>query len=200
MFVKDRRGGMRNWVPGLFAAFWVLLAAFSGAYLFRIVTDPTAHRTETALASPVAAVAPASTGSSAPASTPAAPSSLSEEQVKSLLQATEAKDRELTELKTKLGELSDQVSDLNNRFKPLEKVLGPVAALPTSTSVTTSPPSPEAMKPVEKPPEPPKPEVKSAPPPEPAKPATDHAKPEKPSVAEKPAEQAKAIEKPAEPA
>ena len=188
MVVKDRRGGTRNWVPGLFGAFWVLLAVFSGAYLFRIVTEPAAHRTETASASPVAAMAPESTPS-APAGAPTAPSSLSDEQVKSLLQATEAKDRELTELKTKLGELSDQVSDLNNRFKPLEKVLGPVAALPTSTSVTTSPPSPEPMKP----------EVKSTPPMEPVKPA-DHAKPpvaEKP--AEKPAEQAKASEKPVEP-
>ena len=40
MAVKDRRSGGRNWVPGLFAAFWILLAVFSAAYLFRIVTEP----------------------------------------------------------------------------------------------------------------------------------------------------------------
>ena len=39
MFVKDRRGG-RNWAPGVFATFWILLAAFSAAYLFRIVSEP----------------------------------------------------------------------------------------------------------------------------------------------------------------
>jgi len=192
MVVKDRRGGTRNWVPGLFAAFWILLAAFSGAYLFRIVTDPAAHRAVTALASPDGVPnfeRPDSTAA-APAN---APSPLSAEQADALLHANEAKDRELAELKTALRELSGQVDDLNTRFKPLEKVLGPVAALPTSTSVTTSPPSPEPMRPPEKPPEPPKPEAKTPAPKEPAK-AADLGKAEKPT--EKPSDQVKVMEKP----
>ena len=46
MAVKDRRSGGRNWVPGLFAAFWILLAVFSAAYLFRIVTEPRSQTAE----------------------------------------------------------------------------------------------------------------------------------------------------------
>jgi hypothetical protein len=76
--------------------------------------------------------------------------------------------------------LSGQVSELSNRLKPLEKVLGPVAALPSSTAVTTSEPSPEPTMPIARPPEPPKPAVTAAPPPPPVE-----AKPEKP-VAEAP--------------
>lgn len=203
MVDKDRRGRTRNWVPGLFAGFWILLAAFSGAYLFRIVTDPTAHRTEGAFASSGAAsnlASPDATAASAGRS--GEPSPLSAEQAKALQQADAAKDKEIAELKTSLRELSGQVADLNQRFKPLEKVLGPVVALPTSTSVTTSPPSPEAMSPVTAP-EPPKPEAKIAPPKEPAKPvepvkATEKP-PEPPKPIEKPVVQAKPAEKPPEP-
>jgi TolA-binding protein len=203
MVVKDRRSGKRNWIPGLFASFWVLLAVFSGAYLFRIVTDPTAHRVETASASPSATSATPNPEPSAPApvsAQPAAPPSLSPEQATVLLRANEAKDRELTELKSQLRDLSGQVSELNTRLKPLEKVLGPVAALPSSASVTTSMPSPEPMRPEEKPPEPPKPEAAPAKPAE--KPSEQAKAPEKPSVpakpAEKPSVQAKAPpEKPA---
>jgi hypothetical protein len=196
MLVKDRRGGMRNWVPGLFAAFWVLLAAFSGAYLFRIVTDPTAHRTETATANPVATATPMSPASPQPTEPPA----LSANQANALLRANEAKDRELTELKSQLRDLSGQVAELNTRLKPLEKVLGPVAALPSSTAVTTSLPSPE-LRPPENPPEPPKPEAKSASPEVPVKPSDQAKAMEKPSdsakPAEKPSDQAKATEIPA---
>jgi hypothetical protein len=205
MVVKDRRGGMRNWIPGLFAGFWVLLAVFSGAYLFRIVTDPAAHRVETASASPGAASATPSPEPGAPApvsAQPAAPPSLSPEQATALLRANEAKDRELAELKSQLRDVSGQVAELNTRLKPLEKVLGPVAALPSSTSVTTSMPSLEPMRPAEKPPEPPKPEAKSASPEAPVKPSDQAKATENPSVpakpAEKPSVQAKAPpEKPA---
>jgi TolA-binding protein len=197
MLVKDRRGGMRNWVPGLFAAFWVLLAAFSGAYLFRIVTDATAHRTETATANPVAAATPMSPAGPPPTESPA----LSANQANALLRANEAKDRELTELKSQLRDLSGQVAELNTRLKPLEKVLGPVAALPSSAAVTTSLPSPEPMRPAEKPPEPPKPEAKSASPEVPVKPSDQAKAVEKPSdsakPAEKPSDQAMATETPA---
>lgn len=145
MAIKDRSGG-RNWVPGIFAAFWILLAVFSGAYLFRIVTEPQAQRTESAVASPATTAATTTEPAAAPAS------SLSEQQAAALIQASEAKDREIDELKSTVQSLSGQVSELSARLKPLEKVLGPVAALPTSTAVTTSPPSLEPNTPIAKPP------------------------------------------------
>ncbi len=225
MVVKDRRAGKRNWVPGLFAGFWVLLAVFSGAYLFRIVTDPAAHRVETASASPSVASATPSpepgahqVETTSASAAPAAPPSLSSEQAEALRRANEAKDRELAELKSQLRDLSGQVSELNTRLRPLEKVLGPVAALPSSASVTTSMPSPEPIRPAE----PPKPEAKASPPEAPMKPS-DQAKaiekppapvkpvekPEQantterptgsPKPSEKPVEQAKAMEKPSVP-
>jgi hypothetical protein len=118
---------------------------------------------------------------------------VSADQAEALIQANEAKDREIGELKATVQGLSGQVTELSNRLKPLEKVLGPVAALPSSTSVTTSPPAPDAMAAV-KPPEPPKPSVAAAPLPPPppaveAKPASQPKPPEKP-VAEEPDENA----------
>ena len=67
MAIKDRSGG-RNWIPGLFAAFWILLAVFSAAYLFRIVTEPRAQRAKSAVASP--ATTPAISAPSAPPAPP----------------------------------------------------------------------------------------------------------------------------------
>lgn len=209
MAVKDRRSGKRNWVPGLFAGFWVLLAVFSGAYLFRIVTEPAAHQAETAAASPGA---PSDTPSLEPgahqvetpsaSAAPAAPS-LSPDQAESLLRDNEAKDREIVELKSQLRDLSGQVSELDTRLKPLEKVLGPVAALPSSTSVTTSMPSPEPMQPAEQSPQPPKPEAKSVPPEAPMKPSEPPKAAEKPSLpvkpVDKPTQQAKIPETPPAP-
>ena len=176
MAVKDRRSGGRNWVPGLFAAFWILLAVFSAAYLFRVVTEPRSQTVDSAAANPAATSAPSpeSTAPSAP------PSSLSADQADGLIQANEAKDKEIGTLRAEVQSLSGQVSELSNRLKPLEKVLGPVAALPSSTAVTTSEPSPEPTMPIARPPEPPKPSVTAAPPPPPVE-----AKPEKP-VAEAP--------------
>jgi hypothetical protein len=158
MAIKDRSG--RNWIPGLFAAFWILLAVFSAAYLFRIVTESQAQRAESAVASPATTAA-----TSGPAS---APSALSEQQAETLIQASEAKDREIGELRAAVQDLSGQVTALGSRLRPLEKVLGPVAALPSSTSVTTSPPSPEPNTPIARPPELPKPSTSAAPPTPPA--------------------------------
>ena len=171
MAVKDRRSGGRNWVPGLFAAFWILLAVFSAAYLFRIVTEPRSQTADSAAANPAAT----SATSPEPAAPSPTPSSVSADRAEALIQANEAKDKEIGELRASVQSLSGQVTELSNRLKPLEKVLGPVAALPSSTSVTTSPPAPDAMRPAEKPPEPPKPSVTAAPPPPPVE-----AKPEKP--------------------
>ena len=175
MAVKDRRSGGRNWVPGLFAAFWILLAVFSAAYLFRIVTEPRSQTADSAAANPAtSATSPES------ATPPPSPSSLSADQANALIQANEAKDKEIGALRGEVQSLSGQVAELSNRLKPLEKVLGPVAALPSSTAVTTSEPSPEPTMPIARPPEPPKPAVTAAPPPPPVE-----AKPEKP-VAEAP--------------
>jgi hypothetical protein len=161
-----------------------LLAVFSAAYLFRIVTEPQAQRAESAVASP--ATTAATSAAPAPSS---APSALSEQQAEALIQASEAKDKEIGELRAAVQDLSGQVTALSSRLKPLERVLGPVAALPSSTSVTTSPPSPEPNTPIAKPPELPKPSVSAAPP-------TPSVTVDEPSEEPKPAPQAKPVQKP----
>jgi hypothetical protein len=135
MAVKERRGRLQSWIPGLFAGFWILLAVFSTAYLFRVVTTPQAERSETAAAAPAAEPA-----------APSGPPPLSQEQAQDLMQSNEAKDKEISELKASVQDLSSQLAAINTRLKPLEKVLGPVAELTTSTAVTTSPPAPGAMR------------------------------------------------------
>jgi SPOR domain len=189
---KDRRSGGRNWVPGLFAAFWILLAVFSGAYLFRIITEPQANRADSAATNTAASSASSAEGGPVAAPPPGA-SAMSTDQAEALVQANDAKDKEISGLKAVVRDLSGQVADLSTRLKPLEKVLGPVAALPSSTAVTTSPPSPspEPMKPAAKPPQP------QSPPPTSAvtvdEPAAEDQKPVSPvKPAEKPAVEARA--------
>jgi len=189
---KDRRSGGRNWVPGLFAAFWILLAVFSGAYLFRIITEPQVNRADSAATNTAASSASSAAGGPVAAPPPGA-SAMSTDQAEALVQANDAKDKEISELKAVVRDLSGQVADLSTRLKPLEKVLGPVAALPSSTAVTTSPPSPspEPMKPAAKPPQP------QSPPPTSAvtvdEPAAEDQKPVSPvKPAEKPAVEARA--------
>jgi hypothetical protein len=186
------KSGGRNWVPGLFAAFWILLAVFSGAYLFRIITEPQANRADSAAASTAATSAVSAAGGPVTVPPPGA-SAMSADQAEALVQANDAKDKEISELKAVVRDLSGQVADLSTRLKPLEKVLGPVAALPSSTAVTTSPPllSPEPMKPAAKPPQP------QSPPPTPAvtvdEPPLEDQKPASPvKPAEKPATEARA--------
>src|SRR6476620_10466779 len=102
MAVKDRRSGGRNWVPGLFAAFWILLAVFSAAYLFRIVTEPRSQTADSAAANPA---------TSATATAPPSPSSLSADQANALIQAN----KEIGTLRTEVQSLSGQVAELSNR-------------------------------------------------------------------------------------
>jgi hypothetical protein len=188
MAVKERRGGLQSWIPGLFAGFWILLAVFSAAYLFRVVTTPQADRAETAAAAPAAAPA-----------APSGPPPLSQDQAKALMQSNEVKDKEISELKATVQDLSGQLAAINTRLKPLEKVLGPVAELTTSTAVTTSPPAPGAMRQPDaprptpppaaslEPPAPPTPTPKPAEEPKPAAAAEpDHAVAEAPTAAEEP--------------
>jgi SPOR domain len=186
MAAKDRRSGGRNWVPGLFAAFWILLAVFSGAYLFRIITEPQAERTDSAAASNASASATSAEVAPVAAPPPRA-SGMSANQAEALIQSNDAKDKEIGELKSVVRDLSGQVTELSNRLKPLEKVLGPVAALPSSTAVTTSPPSPETMQPAQKPAPPPTPAVTAEEPP-----AEDQRPVSATKPAEKPAAEAKA--------
>ena len=190
MAAKVRGSRGRNLVPGLFAAFWILLAVFSGAYLFRIITEPQPHQTESASASP-ASTSAASTEAEPVVVSPPGASAMSADQAVALIQANDAKDKEINELKAAVRDLSGQVSDLSTRLKPLEKVLGPVAALPSSTAVTTSPPTEESLAPTGNPPEPRKPTVTIEPPAAELKPA-NQAKP-----AQKPATPVKPPEKPA---
>jgi outer membrane biosynthesis protein TonB len=173
MAVTERRGGLQSWVPSIFAGFWILLAVFSAAYLFRVITTPQADRAESAAAATA----------SVPAAQ-AAPPPLSEDQAQALMQSNDAKDKEISELKASVQDLSSQLAALNTRLKPLEKVLGPVAELTTSTAVTTSPPAPGAMRPPD-PPKPPPPAASLEPPaPPPPTPKPVEAEASKPAEAE----------------
>lgn len=138
----SRRSGSRNWARGLFACFWILLAGFSGFYLFTLFTDPAALGGQAVQTSPAPSVVEVP-ASSASAEMPA----ITADQASELLQADKAQADELGEIKSSLRSLSDQLAEMNTRLQPIEKFVGPVAALPRATSVTTSPPSPASMPP-----------------------------------------------------
>src|SRR5271169_6551121 len=104
MAVKDRRSGGRNWVPGLFAAFWILLAVFSGAYLFRIITEPQVERTDSATARTASASATSAEGGRAASSPPGA-SVMSADQAEALIRSNDAKNKEIGELKSVVRDL-----------------------------------------------------------------------------------------------
>jgi hypothetical protein len=129
--VKRRRTGKRSLARGIFAFFWIVLAGASGLYLFTLFTDPAALGGQTAQLSAVTGDEMA-TGA-APVAPPVS------------VPATSSRDSaEVTELKGTIHALSQQVAALDARLKPIEKFIGPVAALPPSASVTTSPPKPPA--------------------------------------------------------
>jgi hypothetical protein len=194
MVAQDRRSGSRSWIPGLLATFWVLLAGLSGAYLFYIFTNPDARRVERALASQGTAPNSGDTAGDVSAGKAAA-----------LTDAIAAKDREIATLKSEIRDLSSQVAAFDGRLKPIEKVLGPVAALPSSTAVTTSPPmgtpmeAPAAAEPVEAPK--PSPSAAAPKPPEaaPPQPAEAAPKPQPVKPAATPPGQAASAPKPVEP-
>lgn len=184
-----RRGGSRNWMRALFAGFWILLAGFSGLYLFTLLTDPSAlgGQARQASAEPREEEIPAESAGT-PAITP--------DQAAALLEADKTRDTELSEIKSSLRAMSDQVADLNTRLQPIEQFVGPVAALPRATSVTTSPPSPlpseepatQSATPAETPaPAPEQPPAQAATPePEPVPPAPDRAPRPEPAAAAEP--------------
>jgi hypothetical protein len=128
----------------VFAGFWILLAGVSGVYLFTVFTDPTALGGQLVKLTPLpedGSASPASDGAASDGATAAIAG-----------QTSEARDQELTEIKASLRELSQQMAELNARLKPIEKVVGPVAALPPSASVSTSLPVPPPIAPASAPP------------------------------------------------
>jgi len=130
--VKRRRTGTRSWARGIFAFFWIVLAGASGLYLFTLFTDPAALGGQRIQLSAMTGDEMA-TGT-APAAKPAMP----------VPAASSGDSAEVTELKGTIHALTQQVAALDARLKPIEKFIGPVAALPPATSVTTSPPRPPA--------------------------------------------------------
>ncbi|MGH6734537.1 MAG: SPOR domain-containing protein [Methyloceanibacter sp.] len=134
MALKSRRRGARNWARGIFAFFWIILAGFSGLYLYTLFTDPAALGSPTIQLSGIIAGDQARTGTTpvapAPAAAPAPAGGAS------------LGTAQLAELKASLQALSQQTAAIDARLKPIEKFIGPVAALPPASSVTTSPPAP----------------------------------------------------------
>jgi sporulation related protein len=190
--LKDRRSGSRSWTRGLFAFFWIVLAGFSGLYLFTVFADPTALGGQAVALNPLPiGETPAAPPPEATPSSSSAPPALTAEQASELIETNAARDNDLAEIKTTLRELSEQMAEFNTRLKPIEKVIGPVASLPSSASVTTSPPDQEPLAPAAGPPT----QAKAAPPP-PAPPPPEP----KPVEAAKPVEQAAVEAKPAAPA
>ena len=126
-----RRTGGRGVARNVFAFLWIALAGVSGFYLFTLFTDPTALGSQTAQLSAV-------TEGQAPATAPvAAPRPA----------AGPADTAEVSSLKGTIQDLSQQLAQLDARLKPIEHFIGPVAALPPSASVSTSPPRPQAPAP-----------------------------------------------------
>jgi hypothetical protein len=129
---KRRRTTKRSWGRATFAILWVALAGASGFYLFTLLTDPaalggTVQRSADAGDSP----APATPPSSAPEAVAAPPP------------ADALTKADVAALESTLQGLSQQVGQLDTRLKPIERFIGPVAALPPSNSVSTSPPAPQ---------------------------------------------------------
>ncbi|MFD0987408.1 SPOR domain-containing protein [Methyloligella solikamskensis] len=128
MYVKDRPSGFRDFLPKVFAIFWVVLGGFSGAYLFSVMQEPQILQ--------ITQTAPA----------PAAPEkdTASEEALQRNMAADEAQQQEIAELKATIDQLQQRLSGVDTRLSPIEKLLGPVAAMPQHESaVTTAPPSPQ---------------------------------------------------------
>lgn len=172
--VKDRRSGSRNWTRGLFAFFWIVLARFSGLYLLTVFADPSALGGQTIGLNPLPI-----------GETPASAPALTADQASELIETNAARGNDLAEIKTSLRELSEQMAEFNTRLKPIEKVIGPVASLPSSASVTSLP-NHEPLAPAAGPPtQTKKPDVPAVPP------AEAKMKPPEPKPVVKPVEEAK---------
>jgi len=126
---KRRRTSGRGMARNVFAAFWIALGGVSGFYLFTLFTDPTALGNQAVHVTDL----PDDAG---PAPAPPAPAPQA-----SMAGADSA---EVTALEGTVRNLSQQLATLDDRLKPIERFIGPVAALPPSASVSTSPPRAQA--------------------------------------------------------
>ncbi len=167
--IKNRRSEGKNLTKGFLAFFWIVLAGFSALYLFSLFGNPTAFGSQTAKLG--AAFNSADTTGST--------SGLTANQASQLIEANEARDQELAEIKATMRDLSQQVAELSARINPNEAGTGPLASAMPASPAAESPPEPPVTAAA---PPPKKPEVAASP------------APEKPVV--KPAE-AKPPEKPA---
>jgi sporulation related protein len=171
--VKTRGSDSRNWARGALAFFWIVLAGFSGVYLFTLLTDPTAFGGQVTRLNP----------SEAPAGSELASSSLDADEV--------------SKMKSTLRELSQQMAEINTRLKPIEKAVGPVASLSPSNTETTTTSQPEPVVPPS-PPAAASPPPSAAPASQTVKPSEKPAEAAKPAEAPKPAQTAALEPKPAE--
>jgi hypothetical protein len=120
---------------------WIALAGLSGFYLFTLFTDPTA------LGGPVVQLGAASEDQA-----PAAPPASAEPAPAPVVSGAGTAD--VAALNGTIQNLTQQLAALDARLKPIERFIGPVAALPPSASVSTSPPEPQAPAPAAAAPEP----------------------------------------------
>ncbi|MEZ5873622.1 MAG: hypothetical protein R3D30_01935 [Hyphomicrobiales bacterium] len=128
MALGDRRKGGRSWARGAFAFLWIVLGGASSLYLYMLITDPAALGGQSIQLSAITGDL-STTSATGPAS--GDPSEIGVE--------------ELAQLKVAVEQMSQKLSEINNRLKPIEKVVGPVVALPPAASVTTSPPAAAVM-------------------------------------------------------
>jgi SPOR domain len=143
---KRRRTGGRGGARNVFAVLWIGLAGLSSFYLFTLFTDPTALGGPLQMSAATEDSAPAAP---APAAAPAAPAPA----------AAGLDTAEVASLKGTMQNLSQQLAQFDARLKPIEKFIGPVAALPPSASVSTSSPKPAAAAAAAAPEPEPEPEV-----------------------------------------
>lgn len=124
---RRRRTGGRGAARNVFALLWIGLAGLSGFYLFTLFTDPAALGGQ---ATQVSALP----GDAAPAAAAPAPAPVASVDT-----------TEISSLEGNIRNLSQQLAQLDARLKPIERFIGPVAALPPAASVSTSPPAPVAV-------------------------------------------------------
>ena len=126
--LRNRRSEEKNWTKGVLAFFWIVLAGFSALYLFTLFGDPTAFG-----------------GQTAKLGTTFSSSGLTADQASQVIEANEARDKEVAEIKATMRELSQQVSDLSARVEPGEKGTGPVASATPASPVTVKSPEPKVL-------------------------------------------------------
>lgn len=139
--MAKRRTGGRGVARNVFAVLWIALAGLSGFYLFTLFTDPTA------LGGPVVQLSAVSEDQA-----PAAPAAAAAPPPAPVVSGADPAD--VSALKGTIQNLPQQLAALDARLQPIERFIGPVAALPPSASVSTSPPRAQAPAPVAAAPEP----------------------------------------------